>query len=120
MPVNYEDAVESFEWDIPEEYAIPSVIEEHADAFGDRTAVTFLDDEGTRAERTYADIRDDTNRFANALADLGVGEGDRVMHLFPRHPDAFAIQLGVLARGALLVPCSAMLKPKDIAFRANH
>ncbi|QKY21901.1 AMP-binding protein (plasmid) [Halolamina sp. CBA1230] len=119
MPVNYEEAVESFEWDIPEEYAIPSVIEEHADAFGDRTAVTFLDEEGTRAERTYAEIRDDTNRFANALADLGVGEGDRVMHLFPRHPDAFAIQLGVLARGALLVPCSAMLKPKDIAFRAN-
>jgi len=119
MAVNYEEAVDSFEWDIPEGYAIPSVIEEHADEFGDRTAVTFLDDEVTRAERTYADIRDDTNRFANALADLGVGEGDRVMHLFPRHPDAFAIQLGALARGALLVPCSAMLKPKDIEFRAN-
>jgi acetyl-CoA synthetase len=41
------------------------------------------------------------------------------MHLFPRHPDAFAIQLGALKRGALVVPCSAMLKPKDIGFRAN-
>ncbi|KPN28918.1 acetyl-coenzyme A synthetase [Halolamina pelagica] len=119
MSVDYAAAVEGFEWDIPSDYSITSTIEEHAEAFGDRVAVTFLDGEGTRTERTYADIRDDMNRFANALASLGVGDGDRVMHLFPRHPDAFAIQLGALKRGALLVPCSAMLKPKDIAFRAN-
>jgi len=119
MALDYERERESFEWEIPGDYNLPAVIEDHAESFGDRVAVRFRDDEGREAERTYADLRDDTNRFANALAELGVGEGDRVMHLFPRHPDAFAIQLGALARGALLVPCSAMLKPKDIAFRAN-
>ena len=119
MSVAYERALAEFEWDIPEDYAVPSVVESHAESFGDRIAVTFLDDEGTRAERSYEDIRDGMNRFANALESLGVGAGDRVMHLFPRHPDAFAIQLGALKRGAILVPCSAMLKPKDIAFRAN-
>ncbi|QLG27552.1 AMP-binding protein [Halorarum halophilum] len=119
MAVSYEEAVSTFEWDIPDDYNLPSVVEGHAEAHGDRTAVTFLDDEGTREERTYADVARDANRFANALAGLGVGEGDRVMHLLPRHPDAFAIQLGVLKRGALLVPCSAMLKPKDLGFRAN-
>ncbi|PSQ08317.1 AMP-dependent synthetase [Halobacteriales archaeon QS_6_71_20] len=119
MPVDYDTAVADFEWDIPDDYTLPSVVEGHAEAHGDRVAVTFLDDDGARAERTYADIHADMNRFADALAELGVGEGDRVMHLFPRHPDAFAIQLGVLKRGALVVPCSAMLKPKDLAFRAN-
>ena len=119
MGLDYERERGSFEWDIPDDYNLPAVIEDHAESFGDRLAVRFRDEEGKEAERTYADLRDDQNRFANALADLGVGEGDRVMHLFPRHPDAFAIQLGALARGALLVPCSAMLKPKDVAFRAN-
>ncbi|WP_276281748.1 acyl-CoA synthetase [Halorussus caseinilyticus] len=119
MPLDYERERETFEWDIPDDYNVPAVVEDHAESFGDRLAVRFRDDEGGEAERTYAEIRDDANRFANALADLGVGEGDRVMHLFPRHPDAFAIQVGALARGALLVPCSAMLKPKDLAFRAN-
>ncbi|WP_313694352.1 acyl-CoA synthetase [Halorarum halobium] len=119
MSVSYEQAVSEFDWDVPEDYTLPSVVEGHAEAHGDRTAVTFLDDEGSREERTYADLARDTNRFANALADLGVGKGDRVMHLLPRHPDVFAIQLGALKRGALLVPCSAMLKPKDLAFRAN-
>ncbi|MFB6235615.1 MAG: acyl-CoA synthetase [Halopenitus sp.] len=108
-----------FEWDIPAGYNLPDVIESHADSFGDRVAVHFRDEEGTRESRTYADLRDDMNRFANALAARGIGEGDRVMHLFPRHPDAFAVQLGILKRGALVVPCSAMLQAKDMKFRAN-
>jgi len=119
MGVDYETAVSQFEWDIPADYNLPAVVEGHAEDFGDRVAVKFRDEDGAEAERTYADLRDDMNRFANALADLGVGKGDRVMHLFPRHPDALSIQLGALKRGALLVPCSAMLKPKDLQFRAT-
>ncbi|RBI64498.1 AMP-dependent synthetase [halophilic archaeon] len=119
MDVDYQRERESFQWEIPDDYAIPAVVEDHADAFGDRLAVRFLDEAGREEERTYADLRDDANRFANALEALGVGEGDRVMHLLPRDPDVFAVQLGALARGAILVPSSAMLKPKDIAFRAN-
>jgi acetyl-CoA synthetase len=119
MAIDYQQELAAFEWDIPEDYNLPSVIESHAESFGDRVALTFRDDEGNRAERTFADIRADANRFANALDELGVGPGDRVMHLFPRHPDAFAIQLGVLKRGALVVPCSSMLRSKDIGFRAN-
>ncbi len=97
----------------------PSVVADHAESFGDRVAVRFLDEDGTREERTYAALRDGMNRFANGLEALGVGPGDRVMHLFPRHPDAFAVQLGALATGSLLVPCSSMLRSKDIEFRAT-
>ncbi|QCJ48113.1 acyl-CoA synthetase [Haloprofundus sp. MHR1] len=118
MALTYDDELASFEWDIPADYNLPAVVESHADEFGDRVALHFLN-ESEREERTYADLRDDMNRFANALESLGVGEGDRVMHLLPRHPDVFAVQLGALKRGALLVPCSSMLKPKDLQFRAN-
>ncbi|RYJ13475.1 AMP-dependent synthetase [Halogeometricum borinquense] len=119
MVLSYNDAVSEFEWDIPADYNLPEVVTSHADSFGERVAVRFRGADGVRDERTYADLRDDMNRFANALAEMGVGKGDRVMHLVPRHPDVFAIQLGALKRGAILVPCSSMLKPKDIAYRAN-
>jgi acetyl-CoA synthetase len=119
MDVDYQREVDEFEWDIPESYAIPSVVESHAESFGDRVAVQFLDDEGNRENRTYADIRDDMNRFANGLEAMGVTQGDRVIHLVPRHPDVFAIQLGALATGSLLVPSSSMLRSSDIEFRAN-
>lgn len=119
MSVAYESAVSDFEWDIPADYNLPEVIESHADSFGDRIALHFRDESGFEGSRTYEELREDMNRFANALDDLGVEKGDRVMHLVPRHPDTFAVQLGALKRGALLVPCSAMLKPNDIQFRAN-
>ncbi len=118
MSLSYADELDGFEWDVPSDYSLPATIESHADAFGDRVALRYLSPD-RREERTYADLRRDMNRFAEALDDLGVGPGDRVLHLFPRHPDAFAVQLGVLKRGALLVPCSSMLKPKDVQFRAN-
>jgi len=119
MSVDYDQAVADFEWDVPEDFSLPGVLADHADEFGDRLAVRFRHEDGWLTERTFREVHEDAQRFANALADLGVGDGDRVMHLFPRHPDAFAIQAGVLARGALLVPCSAMLQPKDVAFRAE-
>ena len=119
MSIEYDTARSDFEWDIPEDYNLPAVIESHAAAFGDRVAVRFRDGAGNSTERTYADLRKDMNRFANALADRDIDKGDRVLHLFPRHPDAFAIQLGVLKRGGIIVPCSSMLRPKDIQFRAT-
>ena len=119
MSVEYDSAVAGFEWDIPQDFNLPSVIESHAGEFPDRVAMQYLDESGYETSRTYGEIRDDMNRFANALESMGVGKGDRVMHLLPRHPDVFAVQLGALKRGALLVPSSEMLKPNDIAFRAS-
>lgn len=119
MELDYDEEVASFEWEIPDGYNLPDVIADHAEAFGERVAVTFISASGGRNDRTYGEYHEDMNRFANALADLGVEKGDRVMHLLPRHPDVFTIQLGALAAGAVLVPCSAMLKPRDIAFRAE-
>ncbi|QFU84891.1 acyl-CoA synthetase [Natronorubrum aibiense] len=119
MGVDYDTIVEEFEWNIPESYTVTSTVADHAASFGDRVAVHFLSDDGHREERTYADLRDGMNQFANGLEELGVGKGDRTMHLLPRHPDTFVIQLGALATGSLLVPCSSMLRAKDIEFRAN-
>ncbi|WP_122089230.1 acyl-CoA synthetase [Halalkalicoccus subterraneus] len=119
MALDYEEEVAAFEWEIPDDYNLPDVIRGHAEAFGERTAIAFISASGGRNERTYGELLADMNRFGNALSDLGVGTGDRVMHLLPRHPNVFSVQLGALAAGAVLVPCSAMLKPKDIAFRAE-
>lgn len=119
MALDYESELEEFEWEIPEDYNLPDVIAGHAEEFEDRVAVSFISASGGRNDRTYGEYHEDMNRFANALSELDVEKGDRVMHLLPRHPDVFSVQLGALAAGAVVVPCSSMLKPKDIAFRAE-
>ena len=118
MTVDYDQEVSDFEWNIPEDYNLPAVVESHGETLGDQVAVHFRNEVGERTKRTYTNLCDDMNRFANALANHGIKEGDRILLLLPRHPDVFSIQLGALKRGAILVPCSSMLTAKDIEYRA--
>ena len=50
---------------------------------GDRTAIVFEADDGTVTRVTYADLLARTCRMANALKNLGVKKGDRVVIYMP-------------------------------------
>src|SRR5207249_12228000 len=60
------------------------------------------------------------NRMMNALAGLGVGRGDPVMVMLPRVPAWQTAIVGGLKLGELVIPCTASLRAKDIAYRARH
>src|SRR5581483_6519411 len=65
-------------------------------------------------------IRDQSNRIANVLLGLGVRPGDPVMIALERITLWQAAYVGALKAGALVIPCTAMLREKDLAYRANH
>ena len=48
-----------------------------------KLALRWIGKAGERRDLTYADLRGETNRFANALSALGVREGDSVAMLLP-------------------------------------
>ncbi len=50
---------------------------------------------------TYAQLRDRTAKFAGALADLGVGAGDRVVIYMPMVPEAAIAMLACARLGAI-------------------
>src|SRR5437016_3103302 len=56
----------------------------------------------------------------NALAGLGVRRGDPLMVTLPRVPAWQTAIVGGLKLGALVIPCTASLRAKDIAYRARH
>jgi len=51
----------------------------------DAVALNYEDDEGNTATYTFGEMRDATNRFANALRSLGVGRGEPEVSA-PRNP----------------------------------
>jgi amino acid adenylation domain-containing protein/non-ribosomal peptide synthase protein (TIGR01720 family) len=53
---------------------------------------------------SYRELDDSTNRFANLLADRGIGPGHRVALLLPRSAEAIVSILAVLKTGAAYVP----------------
>ena len=85
-----------------------------------RVALLWEDQDGNRARLTFADIREQSNRIANVLIGLGIKRGDPVMLVLPRITLWQAAYIGALKAGAIVVPCIAMLREKDLVYRANH
>jgi acetyl-CoA synthetase len=68
-------------------------------------------------EMTYGDLRQRSERFAAALADLGIGPGDRVATLMGKSSDLVTVLLGIWRRGAVHVPLFTAFAPPAIELR---
>src|SRR6516165_3760801 len=60
-----------------------------------------------------------SSRAANAFAKLGIQKADRVLVMLPRIPEWWEAVLGLMKLGAIPIPCTTLLTPKDIQFRAE-
>ncbi|HZO81871.1 MAG TPA: AMP-binding protein [Candidatus Binataceae bacterium] len=119
MSDNYQELYNNFRWEVPEFFNFGATVDAFA-ADPLRVAILWEDQEGNRARLTFADIRDQSNRIANVLLGLGVRPGDPVMIALERITLWQAAYVGALKAGALVIPCTAMLREKDLAYRANH
>ena len=70
-------------------------------------------------EMTYGDLRQRSERFAAALADLGIGPGDRVATLMGKSSDLVTVLLGIWRRGAVHVPLFTAFAPPAIELRLD-
>jgi 2-aminobenzoate-CoA ligase len=81
---------------------------------GDRVAVLFEDQ-----RLTYGQLLTHANKFANALRDLGVQEGDRILLRTPNIPPALVANFAILKLGAVCTPTSPLFSRAEIAHVAN-
>jgi 2-aminobenzoate-CoA ligase len=81
---------------------------------GERTALLFEDQKAT-----YAQVLAQSNKFAAALRELGVGAGDRLLLRAPTIPPAMAVNFGLLRLGGVFVPTSPLFSRMEIAHVAN-
>jgi 2-aminobenzoate-CoA ligase len=81
---------------------------------GDRTAVLFEDQ-----KLTYSQLLTQANKFGNALRQLGVQAGDRVILRTPNIPPALVANFGILRLGAVCTPTSPLFSRTEIAHVAN-
>ena len=85
----------------------------------DRVAFRFLAGQ-TSDELTYGDLDLQTNRFANVLAELGVGREDVVFVLAGRIRELYLAVLGSLKNGTPVSPLFSAFGPDPIATRLNR
>lgn len=118
--MTYEERIARFRWQIPEEFNFAwDIVDTYAEDRS-RLALVWESESGELARYAFWDLAEQSRRFANALLGLGVGRGDPVMIMLPRLPQWQVAFLGALRIGALVIPCTAQLRAKDIVYRANH
>ncbi|WP_181783050.1 acetate--CoA ligase [Pseudonocardia pini] len=77
-------------------------VDRHVEAGnGDRVAFHWEGEPGDTRTITYAELQREVSRTANALAELGVGKGDRVAIQLPMIPEAVFSMLACARLGAM-------------------
>ncbi|MCA1987786.1 MAG: long-chain fatty acid--CoA ligase [Desulfarculus sp.] len=94
--------------EIPDK-SIPQVFDEAAAKFGGKPALIFY---GKKI--SYQELREQTDRFAAALANLGVRKGDRVALLLLNCPQYVIAYLGALKAGAVVTPVSPVYTSQEV------
>jgi acyl-coenzyme A synthetase/AMP-(fatty) acid ligase len=69
---------------------------------------------------TYQDLKDVTDRFANAMHKLGVAKGNRYLIRTPNQPEYMVSFLGGQKIGAVPIPTSTMLREYELEHIINN
>ncbi|MBC8179029.1 MAG: AMP-binding protein [Deltaproteobacteria bacterium] len=89
--------------------SVPEAFDQMADKYGSKTALIFY---GKKI--SYEKLKELTNRFAAALADLGVGKGDTVAMYLLNCPQYVIAYFGSLKAGAKVTPISPVYTSKEV------
>ncbi|WP_232807003.1 benzoate-CoA ligase family protein [Geodermatophilus chilensis] len=95
------------------------LVTRHARRTPDRRAITAVDLDGSVQTLSYAELDEAVRRFAAALVASGVRPEERLLLCMGDTPELLTAFLAGLRVGAVPVPVSTMLTPKDIAVLAT-
>ena len=111
----------SFRLEVPERYNYArDVVDAWAAREPGKLALLAVGPDGGDARRfSFADLAASSDRAARFLAAQGVAKGDRVFVMLPRVPDWYDVVLGCIKLGAVPMPATTLLTPRDIAYRVN-
>jgi acyl-CoA synthetase (AMP-forming)/AMP-acid ligase II len=99
---------------------MPDLLSLYASTQPDKLAVVDDRGKGTVCTWTYAQLEEEANRLANALASLGAGWGDKVIWCGPNSPQVVAVMNATRKIGAVAVPLNYRLTPQEAHYIIVH
>lgn len=90
--------------------SLPKLFDESFQKYSDKTAIIF---QGRKI--SYKELKNQTDKFATALSNLGVEKGDKVALYLPNSPQFPIAYVGALKAGATVTPISPVYVSKEVA-----
>src|SRR6185436_13511023 len=96
------------------------VMEDWAQRRPEATALWWTDETGRQEQKiSFAQLRQEFVRASSFFHQLGIQRGDRVLVILPRIPQWWVALLGLIRMGAVPIPGTPQLTPKDIRYRVE-
>jgi acyl-coenzyme A synthetase/AMP-(fatty) acid ligase len=118
---DYEETRRTFRLEVPERFNYTlDVVQAQAEGDPGKLALVAIEPDGHTAHRyTFGEIAAGAHRAAHLLQSLGVEKGDRVFVQVPRVVQWYEVLLGCFEIGAVPMPGTTLLMPKDIGYRVG-
>ncbi len=123
----YQDCYQKFTWQTAQQHivggdkginiALEAVDRHVEEGFGQQTALRCLNKQGSKTDISYAQLKEQSSRFATILESFGVHTGDTVFGLSTRVPQLYIALLGTLRFGAVFSPLFSAFGPEPIRSR---
>lgn len=116
---DYEAERHNFRLDVPEYFNFATDVMGKWAQDPHKLAMLWIGQHGEERRITFVELVERSSRAANAFVKLGMQKGDRVMVMLPRLPEWWESVLGLMKIGVIAIPCTTLLTPHDIQYRAE-
>ncbi len=117
----YEKIANEFKWKIPEYFNIgTAVCSPKYGTDAKQTALIKWQKNQDPVTFSYCDIDERSNRLANALAKLGLKQGDRVAIILPQSVETALSHIATYKSGAIAVPMARLFAADALKYRLKH
>ncbi len=118
---DYPTAYRGFSWPRPERFNWAlDYFDPLAERKPDRTALWIVDESGAEETRTFAELKEASNRVANFLRAQGVGRGDRILLMLGNQVPLWETMLAAIKLGAVVIPATTLLTGDDLKDRLER
>ena len=113
----FDELYRTFSWRLPPSYNIGVDVCDKWARAGDRLALIDIAGDGEPTRYSFAELARRSNRWANALAGLGVGRGDRVAVILSQRPETVLAHIAAYKLGAIAVPLAVLFGDEALEYR---
>lgn len=115
---SYDEVRENLNWSIPKHFNIGvDVCDKWADS--ERLALIYKASDGNVAHYSFADLKQLSNKLANALKTLGLAREERVGILLPQAPETAIIHIAAYKMGAIAIPLFSLFGEEALEYRLS-
>ncbi|NJC69639.1 AMP-binding protein [Planosporangium thailandense] len=86
----------------------------------DQTALWVVEEDGSEARRTFAEMSATARQIAAWLRSVGVRRYDRILLMLGNQVELWEVMLAAIRIGAVVIPASTLLGPDDLADRIER